>query len=178
MESPVIAKIKARFPNDVLSASAAHGDDTVVLKKGAILPVLRFCKEDPELDFTFLMDLGAVDYLNYPKQQPGRFAVAYHLFSLSKKHRVRLKVYVNLDDPVLDSAVGLWKAADWAEREVWDQFGISFNGHPNLKRILNHKDFVGHPLRKDYHIRKRQPFTVSDTLMDEMLERLQAKGLR
>ncbi len=86
-----------------------------------------------------------------------RFAVVYHLFSLPLKHRLRLVVPVEESDPEVDSVTPVWAIADWLEREVWDMFGIRFRGHQNLKRILMYKEFVGHPLRKDYPVNKRQP---------------------
>ncbi len=86
-----------------------------------------------------------------------RFAVVYHLFSFSLKHRLRLVVPVEEADPEIDSVTSVWASADWLEREVWDMFGIRFRGHPNLKRILMYDEFVGHPLRKDYPVNKRQP---------------------
>ena len=86
-----------------------------------------------------------------------RFEVVYHLYSLTKNHRLRLKVPVASADPVVDSVTSIWKAANWYEREVWDMFGVKFAGHPNLTRILLYESFVGHPLRKDYPINKRQP---------------------
>lgn len=175
--SPVLTKLKQRFPGDVVSTSSWRGDDTAVIKREAITRVLEFCKDDPELAFNFLMDLSAVDYMTYPKAQPARFGVAYHLYSLSKNHRVRLKVFVNANEEI-ETACPLYKSANWMEREVFDQYGLKFKNHPNLKRILNHQEFVGHPLRKDYPMRKRQPLGSVDTLMDEMEKRLKAKGLR
>ena len=88
---------------------------------------------------------------------PARFVVVYHLFSLPLKHRLRMEVPVEETDPEVDSLTSLWASADWFEREVWDMFGIRFRGHPNLKRILMYEEFVGHPLRKDYPVNKRQP---------------------
>ncbi|MBC7544677.1 MAG: NADH-quinone oxidoreductase subunit C [Candidatus Sericytochromatia bacterium] len=139
--------------------------------------MLTWLKNEPAWDFNFLMDVGGIDYLKYPDPQPERFAVAYHLYSLARNHRVRLKVYVGADDPSVPSAMHLWPTADWMEREVWDQFGVTFSGHTNLKRILNHMEFVGHPLRKDYPITKRQELSINDTLMDEMTAKLKAKGM-
>ncbi len=94
---------------------------------------------------------------------PERFLVVYHFFSLPLKHRLRVEVpveeveEVEAADPEVDSLTSLWAGADWLEREVWDMFGIRFRGHPNLKRILMYEEFVGHPLRKDYPVNKRQP---------------------
>jgi len=86
-----------------------------------------------------------------------RFDVVYHFYSSVHNHRLRIRVPLTTADPVVDSLTGLWEAANWFEREVWDMFGIRFTGHPNLKRILMYEGFSGHPLRKDYPIRKRQP---------------------
>jgi len=86
-----------------------------------------------------------------------RFEVVYHFFSLPLKHRVRLKVPVEESKPEVDSLTPLWPGANWFEREVWDMFGIHFRGHPSLKRILMYEEFTGHPLRKDYPVKRRQP---------------------
>ena len=99
------------------------------------------------------MDLTGVDYLG---EEP-RFEVVYHLYSLGKKHRVRIKVRLHEDDPVIDTAVRVWPGIDWYEREAWDMYGIVFRDHPNLKRILMYEGFEGHALRKDYPKAKRQP---------------------
>lgn len=86
-----------------------------------------------------------------------RFDAVYHFYSSVHNHRLRVRVPLTAADPVVDSLTGLWEAANWFEREVWDMFGIRFTGHPNLKRILMYDEFIGHPLRKDYPVRKRQP---------------------
>jgi len=99
------------------------------------------------------MDLSAVDYLG---QEP-RFELVAHLYSLTHNHRLRVKTRVPETDPAVSSLTGLWKAANWLEREVWDMFGIRFSGHPDLRRILLYEGFVGHPLRKDYPVNRRQP---------------------
>ncbi len=92
-----------------------------------------------------------------PHSTPSRFVVVYHFFSMLLKHRLRLEVPVEEADAEVDSLTSLWAGADWLEREVWDMFGIRFRGHPNLKRILMYEEFVGHPLRKDYAVNRRQP---------------------
>jgi len=86
-----------------------------------------------------------------------RFEVVYHLYSLAHNHRLRVKIPLTEENPVVDSVAGLWRSADWFEREVWDMFGVTFTGHPNLKRILMYEPFEGHPLRKDYPVNRRQP---------------------
>ncbi len=151
----ILEKIKEKFLDDVLETSDLRGELVAVVNKETIYDLLKFLKNDPALDFNVLMDLTAVDYL-WQSRTP-RFDVVYHLFSLSKNHRVRIKAGVDEKEPVIDSAVDLWPVADWFEREVWDMFGIKFKGHPNLKRIMMYEGFQGHPLRKDYPVSKRQP---------------------
>ena len=150
------AKVKEKFSDAVFAAHDFRGDEMVVVRREALLEIVRFLKEDPEMDFNILMDLSAVDYLSFGETKP-RFEVVYHLYSLRKNHRLRLKVPVEEKDPTIPTLTGIWPAADWYEREVWDMFGIRFLGHPNLKRILMYEEFVGHPLRKDYPVNQRQP---------------------
>jgi NADH-quinone oxidoreductase subunit C len=120
--------------------------------------VLAFCRDAGALAFDVLMDLTAVDYSKFPGREDGpRFEVVYHLYSLAHNHRLRVKVRVDEDDPVVPTAVALWPIANWYEREVWDMFGVRFEGHPDLRRLLMYEEFVGHPLRKDYPINRRQP---------------------
>lgn len=151
----ILEKIKEKFLDDVLETSDFRGDFVAVVNKDIIRDVMQFLKTDPALQFNVLMDLSAVDYL-WQDRSP-RFDVVYHLFSLSKNFRVRIKAGVDEKNPVIDSVVSLWPIANWFEREVWDMFGIQFKGHPDLKRILMYEQFQGHPLRKDYPIIKRQP---------------------
>ncbi len=156
--SGIVARLRERFGSALLETLAYRGDDTVVVERVALAEVLRFCRDDPALGFDMLMDLTAVDYLTFPGREVGaRFEVVYHLYSTAANHRVRLKVSVEEDDPVAPTAVPIWAAANWFEREVWDMFGIRFEGHPDLRRLLLYEEFVGHPLRKDYRINKRQP---------------------
>ena len=120
--------------------------------------MLRFCRDDAALRFDMLMDLTAVDYLTYPgREEPPRFEVVYHLYSVPHNHRVRIKAGVEEDDPVVPTAVPLWPIANWFEREVWDMFGLRFAEHPDLRRLLLYEQFEGHPLRKDYPVSRRQP---------------------
>ena len=151
----VLDQLKSQFGDAVLEVHSLCGDDTALVKKEKILEIARFLKEEPELDFNILMDLTAVDYLLMEK--PHRFEVVYHFYSLAKNHRVRIKVPLTEDNLELESLTPIWPIANWFEREVWDMFGIKFQGHPNLKRILMYKEFAGHPLRKDYPVNKRQP---------------------
>ena len=123
------------------------GDDVVELPKDDIVPVLRFLKETSRFDF--LMDLCGVDYPERVQLGQKRFEVVYHLFSSRNFRRLRIKAQVG-ENEAIDTATVVWKNANWFEREAFDMFGIKFAGHPNLRRILVHHEFVGHPLRKDY----------------------------
>ncbi len=129
-----------------------------------------------EKDYTILLDITAVDYLQYPDVTPSRFGVIYILRTSDFKKHLTLKTYVNDTTLEIDSITDLYYAADWAERETFDQYGIRFKGHPNLKRVLNHHQFVGHPLRKDYPVTKGQICTETEDLMDEMVPLLKRKG--
>ncbi len=154
----VLLRLTATFGRRILETHDFRGDHTAVVDRSAILEVLRFCRDEPDLAFGVLTDLTAVDDLKYPGREFGpRFEVVYHLYSLLHNHRLRLKVSVEEDDARVPSAVSLWPIADWFEREVWDMFGIRFDGHPDLRRLLMYEDFQGHPLRKDYPVNKRQP---------------------
>jgi NADH-quinone oxidoreductase subunit C len=146
-------KIEEKFPQAVLDSHAQHGDETLILRKEAILDVARLLKEDPELQFNFLMDITAVDYLG---RHP-RFEIVYHFLSLPFSRRLRIKLQSDDLYPTLKSLTPLWKTANWLERECFDLYGIRFEGHPNLTRIMLYEGFEGHPLRKDYPKTKRQP---------------------
>lgn len=181
----LIQAIRDRFPKAVEGSHAYRGDATVVVRKESLLPLAKSLKEDPAFQMSFLIDLTAVDYSAFgkkpataffassgvgvrpsteiPTEEPwpgppsARFAVVYHFLSLPLKHRLRVEVLVSEESPELASLTPLWGAANWLEREVWDMFGIRFQGHPDLKRILMYEEFEGHPLRKDYPVKKRQP---------------------
>jgi NADH-quinone oxidoreductase subunit C len=145
--------LSEQYPDAVLEASLPQGDATAVIRPEFLTKTIDFLKNDSRLKFDVLVDITAVDY---PERKP-RFTVVYHLLSLPFNRRLRLKAAVDDGDPVLDSLTPWWGSANWLEREVWDMFGIRFNGHPDLKRILMYEEFQGHPLRKDYPIQKRQP---------------------
>jgi NADH-quinone oxidoreductase subunit C len=154
----ILDELRARFGGAVVETHDHRGDHTAVVERGAIRDVLAVCRDSGALAFDVLMDLTAVDYSRFPGREDGpRFEVVYHLYSLPHNHRLRVKVRVDEDEPVVPSAVPLWPIANWLEREVWDMFGIRFDGHPDLRRLLMYEEFVGHPLRKDYPINRRQP---------------------
>ena len=154
MGSNQIDRINSKYEGVILDSHDFRGDQTITVQKNVLIELFKFLRDDPELDFKFLMDLTAVDYLN---RKDNRFEVVYHFYSLKHNHRLRVKVPVSEDDCTIDSVSSLWKTANWYEREVWDLYGIKFNGHPDMRRILLYEEFKGPPFRKDYPINKRQP---------------------
>ncbi len=146
--------LSEKFNTANFKFSHNFGDDVLEIPKEQIAPVLRYFRETGKFDF--LMDICGVDYPNRPK----RFDVVYHLFSSREGARLRIKAQVGEGESV-ESALPIWRGADWFEREAYDMFGIKFAGHPNLKKILTHHQFVGHPLRKDYEADHQQACTES-----------------
>ena len=138
------------FGEEILATTDFRGDLTFVVKPQKIREMLRFLKGLPRCPFSVLMDVFAMDYAKAKDETPERFAVIYNLYAIQANARVRLKVFLPEENPLIDSAHELFASANWFEREAWDLFGIEFAGHPHLQRILCHNDFVGHPLRKDY----------------------------
>ena len=149
-------QLKVKFLDLVTEILDQQGQPVAVVKREGLIKVASFLKNDPEFKIDLLMDLFGVDYLFW-EEKALRFEVVYNLYSTTKQHRIFLKVAVPEKDPTIDSVTSLWPAADWYEREAWDMFGVSFKGHPNLKRILMYEEFKGHALRKDYTYNKRQP---------------------
>ncbi len=148
-----LKRLTERFEDSIIETHSYRGDDTAVVRKEDIAEICTFLRDDKKLFYNFMMDLTAVDYLG---KEP-RFEVVYHLYSLRYNRRVRIKARVSESDCSIDSVVPVWIAASWFEREVFDLYGISFQGHPDLRRILLYEGFQGHPLRKDYPIKQRQP---------------------
>jgi len=154
------------------SCTAAFGEVTAVIAPGDLHAAMRTLRDAPELRFETLIDLCGVDYSAYageptafdyfasdatpvepaaPARSPGRFAVVYHLLSLANNWRLRVRTFAPEDEfPVLPSVIDIWPSANWYEREAFDFFGIVFEGHPDLRRILTDYGFVGHPFRKDF----------------------------
>jgi len=154
----IIARIEDKFSDSTLDATKFVGEDIIHIKGFSNLDILKLFKDN---GFNFLADMTAIDNLTLGGFE--RFSVVYHLLSHETKERVTVKAYVPEDGPELPSAESLWKTADWQEREIYDLFGISFKGHPNLVRIMNPDDYKGHPLRKDYPrlgMKERDDFPV------------------
>jgi NADH-quinone oxidoreductase subunit C len=160
--------IKEKLGTKALALSRAQDDDVVLLESAGLRETFRILKEDPQLQFDFLSDITAVDY--WQKREP-RFELVYQLVSLPRKARLRVRVPVSENDASVDSLTPLWPGANFLEREVWDLFGIGFNDHPDLRRILLYEEFQGHPLRKDYPVNQTQPRVperaVEGTFVDE-----------
>ena len=148
----VINELKEKFPEEIKETYNQFGDDNVVISKESVLDIVTFLKDKP-YDFAMLLDLTCVDFTG----DELRFEMVYHLYSLSNNLRLRIKVRLPESDLKIDSLTPLWGNANWLEREVYDMFGIHFNGHPDLRRLFMNYGFEGHPLRKDYPLRKRQP---------------------
>jgi NADH-quinone oxidoreductase subunit C len=137
------ARLREQFGDVIQDVVRFRGEVTALVAHDSLTDVCRFCRD--ELTFNFLSDLTATDWLD---RRP-RFDVNYHLTSLVHWIRFRLKVQVD-DGQSLSSVISVWPAANWAEREVWDLFGIPFDGHPDLRRIMMPEGWIGHPLRKDF----------------------------
>ncbi|MFH1097023.1 MAG: NADH-quinone oxidoreductase subunit C [Candidatus Desantisbacteria bacterium] len=140
----IVDTIKAKFAGAIEEVDDAL-DLTIRVKKESILEFCKFLHDTPTIEFDYLTDICGVDY---PERQP-RFDVVYHLYSINKRHRLRLKAAVE-ENGIIASVESVWKAANWFEREVYDMFGIVFDNHSDLRRILLPEDWEGHPLRKDY----------------------------
>jgi NADH-quinone oxidoreductase subunit C len=148
----LIDAIRTTLGPAVEAVMDSFGDPVLILRPESVRASMAALREPP-FDFAVLLDLTCVDYA----AGEGRFELVYHLFSLSRNVRLRLKASVAAADPVVDSLAGLWKNAEWLEREVFDMFGVRFEGHPYLRRLLTYEGFEGHPLRKSYPWRLAQP---------------------
>jgi NADH-quinone oxidoreductase subunit C len=159
MSQLVLDKLKAKFGAAVLETHSDFGDDTALVSAESWKEVARFLRTDPSLDFDLFVDLCGVDY---PERGAtgSRLEVVLHLYSTKKCHRIRLKARVGDEDmegAELDSLTSIWAGANWLEREVYDMSGVTFRGHPDLRRILMYPEFEGHPLLKDYPAERTQP---------------------
>lgn len=154
MAQIVLDRLKRKFGASIVESHNQHGNETAVVEVGRLVEIAEFLRDDRELAFNMPIDCTAVDWLH---RRPLRFEVIWHLYSTSRKHRVRIKVQLGDESPVCPALTLVWPGMNWHEREAWDMYGIRFTGHPNLKRVLMYEEFVGFPLRKDYPVDKRQP---------------------
>jgi NADH-quinone oxidoreductase subunit C len=169
----LVARLARRFEAALTSCSQACGETTAVIARANLLEVGRALRDEVEFRFEQLIDLCGVDYAEYGKSTRGeggltaedviefpdypeqhwsgpRYAVVYHLLSVALNQRLRVKVFLEDDMPRVDSVIDIWPAANWYEREAFDLFGIVFEGHPDLRRLLTDYGFIGHPMRKDF----------------------------
>jgi len=154
----VLDKLRERFGAAILETHSDRGDDTAVVAPGEWKAVCAFLRDDPALDFDLPVDLCGVDYPS--RGATGRMEVVMHLYSISQKHRIRLKARVgdeDMDGAEIDSVTSIWPGMNWLEREVWDMSGVRFRGHPDLRRILMYPEFEGHPLQRTYPADRTQP---------------------
>ena len=151
--STALKRLIEHCTDAVHATHAQHGDATATVAATRLVELLRFLRDDADCAFEMLTDLTVVDHLG---EEP-RFEVVYHLYSVAENHRVRLKVGIPEGGPGIASATSLYPSANWMEREAFDLYGIRFDGHPDLRRILLYEEFEGHPLRKDYPKTRRQP---------------------
>jgi len=142
----LIEKLQSRFADQIYNISEPKGLLTLETAKENILDILEFIKTDEQLAFIYLTDITAVHYPELEKP----YAVVYHVHSLVHNVRIRIKVFLEKDNPSIPSATSLWNGANWMERETFDFFGIDFAGHPDLRRILNMDDLGVFPMRKEY----------------------------
>lgn len=152
-EDPLLQRLREKLGDAIVSTHEFRGDRTAIIDRSVLVETCTWLRDDEETAFDMLVDLTAVDYLG----RSPRFEVVYHLYSVDKNHRLRIKVALEADDVKIPSVVPVWSGANWLERECWDLYGIVFEGHPELKRIYLYEEFEGHPLRKDYPKEQRQP---------------------
>lgn len=176
MAAKLSETLQQHFADDILALIEQHGETTIEIEAYKVLSICRALKEKPNLQFDTLIDVCGVDYLGYGTDEwatdeastegfsravenqaheisswtKPRFAVVYHLLSVEKNQRLRVKCYLNEKNMSIDSVVNIWPSANWYEREAFDLFGILFEGHPDLRRILTDYGFMGHPFRKDF----------------------------
>jgi len=155
--SQIAAALQSQHSEWVCEIINALGETTIVVPREHIAAACRFLKSTPGHDFDFLADLCGFD--RGPEEEP-RFEVNYHLFSTTRHHRLRLKVLLSEDDPRLPTVTAVWRTANWHERETYDLFGVVFDGHPDLRRILLPDDWQGHALRKDFPLRGYEPYSL------------------
>ena len=182
MSQALIDLVREKHPDAVASSHSSHGDEVVVVKREHLVEVVGFLRNDPAADMKLLSQIVAIDLLTFKSEMTGggsiasieapaydlrkkqpvepRYYVAYNLYSVTTKKRLRLHVQLRSDDLKVPSITSLYRTANWWERYCFDMMGIEFTGHPNLQRILLYPEFVGHPLRKDYPVRKRQPLVA------------------
>lgn len=187
MSQALVESLREKFPDAVASFHSHRGDEVVVVPRERLLEIVTYLRNG-EPDMKLLRMIVCIDLLTFKSEMTGggslasnetpayakatakapepRFYVSYDLYSITKKHSLRVRVDLRSDDLKVPSITSLYRTADWWERYTFDMFGVEFEGHPNLKRLLMYPEFVGHPLRKDYPVRKRQPLVQEQDFPD------------
>jgi len=155
--SLIAAAFQREHPEWIAELVEALGETTITVEREHIVAACEFLKQTPSFEFNFLADVCGCD--RGPEEEP-RFEVNYHLFSITLHHRLRLKVLLNEDDVHAPTVSGVWRTANWHERETYDLFGVIFVGHPDLRRILLPDDWQGYALRKDFPLRGYEPYSL------------------
>jgi NADH-quinone oxidoreductase subunit C len=145
-------RLRARFGDDVLGVEDVHGHAVAAVPPGRWVEVATFLRDEPDLDFDYFDFLSAVD--RTPKD--GGFEVVTHVYSTGHNHHCRLRVAAGTEDPHVPSLAGVWAGANWCERETWELFGIAFDGHPHLVKLVLSEQFEGYPLRKSFALMSRE----------------------
>jgi NADH-quinone oxidoreductase subunit C len=144
-----VETLRSAHPDLVQDTKLFRDETTIIAAPSDVVTAARFLRDTRGLIYNYLSDISAVDY--YPDyNRPGRFGVSYHLYSMLYSRRIRLKTFVQEDEPIVPTMTVVWPAAEWLEREIYDMMGIEFEGHPDLRRLLMPDDWNGHPLRRDY----------------------------
>ena len=160
------AALQQAKPGALLEVKLFRDETTLIVDRAQIVAVAQFMRDTPGLVYNFLSDISAVDY--YPENtRPERFGISYHIYSMLYNRRLRLKVFVPEDEPEVLTMTSVWPGANWLEREIFDMMGITFTGHPDMRRVLMPEDWDGHPHRRDYPLGYEQvqfSFNVEEIL--------------
>jgi len=156
--NPVEA-LQTAYPDIIQEVAQFQGETTIVVKPEDAPTALRYLRDTKGLFYNYLSDISAVDYYEPTgaSNRPGRFGLCYHIYSMLYNRRLRVKTYVEEENPVVPTVTTLWPAANWLEREIFDLMGIPFAGHPDLRRIMMSSDWEGHPHRRDYPLGYETP---------------------
>ncbi|MCL2791001.1 MAG: NADH-quinone oxidoreductase subunit C [Desulfobulbus sp.] len=163
-------RLRAEFPEEILQSYTNQGQVAVIVRPGRIVALLRWLRDTDGVRMDHLRSLCGVDNLRRKDSESSRFEVVYNLYSIPLRHAIRVRASVGDKDPVIDSVAGLWAGADWLERETYDLFGIRFNNHPDLRRVLLPDDWVGYPLRKDYPLKGKGEWIGMTELLAKVKE--------
>jgi len=145
-----VEAVKSQLPDAFHDVKHFRDEITIIVDPASVPDVLRFLRDTPGLVYNFLSDISPVDYYPDSYSRPGRFGVSYHVYSMLHNRRLRVKTYVDEDEPIVPSVTEIWPGANWLEREAMDMMGLQFEGHPDPRRLLMPKDWDGHPHRRDY----------------------------